>query len=76
MNESTKKGLIMAGILAGSLVAPSVFAEILPGQVDASSATAILESDGLTSIKNIGGTMLGLAAVAVTIKWVKAALFG
>lgn len=44
--------------------------------VDVSEAVGVLSGDGSDAIKQVGGAMLGLAGLAVTFKWAKAAFFG
>jgi hypothetical protein len=59
------------------------FVSVLPGlalatgptAIDVSEATAQLETIG-TTVLAVGGALLVAAAIAVAVKWAKAAIFG
>jgi hypothetical protein len=60
-----------AALVSGSLLATSqAFASVVPADF-ATEMTAV-EGDLIT----VGGGLIGLALVAVSIRWVKAAFFG
>lgn len=66
-----KKLLLLAAMLLAAVAEPS-FA------IDTSDFTGIVGSSGdaATAIEEVGAAMLGLAGVAITFKWAKAAIFG
>jgi uncharacterized membrane protein len=66
-----KTSALQLAIIATVLVAaPSMAA------VDVTAATTAIKTDGGAAITEIGGAMLGLAAIAVVFKWAKGAIFG
>ncbi|WP_157753487.1 major capsid protein [Thiomicrorhabdus chilensis] len=40
------------------------------------SGVGMITGDGMTAIASVGAAMIGLAVLAVVIKWVKASFFG
>ncbi len=60
-------GLVLAGVLA--LVAGPAF-----GAIDVGAATTAI-GDASTAITTVGGLLIGLAAVAMALRWVKAMFF-
>lgn len=66
-----KNKLLKAGAVAGAAMgATAANASVVTAEV----TTAL---DGITAdLTTVGGIMIGLAAVAVSFKWVKRAIFG
>ncbi len=64
-----KKYIVIAALAA--LSTSPAFAAI-----DVTGATTAISTDGSAAISEIGGAMLGLAALAVVFKWAKASIFG
>lgn len=64
-------------IVSGFVVASTAFVSTVSNAaIDVSAATNTITTDGGAAITTIGLAMLGLAAIAVTLKWSKAAIFG
>ncbi len=57
-------------VIAGSVAAVTAHASILPTEF-----TADMDAVG-ADITTVGGALIGLAVIAVGIKWVKATFFG
>jgi hypothetical protein len=66
-----KNKLLKAGAVAGAVLgATAANASVVTAEV-------IGALDGITAdLTTVGGIMIGLAAVAVSFKWVKRAIFG
>lgn len=64
----------IATLALAILAAPSAFATG-PTAIDVSEATSQLETIG-TTVLAVGGALLVAAAIAVAVKWAKAAIFG
>jgi uncharacterized membrane protein len=67
MLKMLKGAVVGAAIMTASA---SAFAA-----VDVTAATTSITTDGTAAVTAIGGALIGLAAVAVIFKWVKAAIF-
>lgn len=64
----------IGGFLAVSLLPVAAFATG-PTAIDVSEATGQLDTIG-TTVLAVGGALLVAAAIAVAVKWAKAAIFG
>lgn len=54
----------------------AMFAGFASAAIDVSAATGAITTDGTAAIAAIGGSLIGLAGLAVVYKWAKGAIFG
>lgn len=71
MPKFTLKNIVLASTTAVATVALPASAAI-----DVSGVVTTITTDGGAAVAAIGGAMLALAAIAITFKWAKAAIFG
>ena len=71
MIMSIKNRVVQGAAVVGGVVVTGVASAA--GEADA--AVTLLTTDGAAAITAVGGAMLGLAAIAVIFKWVKASIF-
>jgi hypothetical protein len=64
------KSLVLAGLVSVMSIAPS-FAEA----IDVTAATTQITTEGTAAVSAVGLAIIGLAAVAMTLRWVKATFF-
>ena len=70
------KIISLSTLLTGAVVSSAAFAETNAAVAAAATSGAGTLTDGIAQIAAVGAAMMGLAATAVVIKWVKASFFG
>ena len=75
-SKGNLKALVVAALVAaGAVAAAPAMAQTSDFGTMAASATALISGDIKAAVISVGGAVIGLAAVAMGIRWVKATFF-
>ena len=75
-SKGNVKALVMAALVAaGAVAAGPVMAQTSDFGTMATTAAALINGDIKSAVISVGGAVIGLAAVAMGIRWVKATFF-